>query len=274
VGGIRRRWWRRHEHRLRLTRLSRYPDHARTRAIRGTEWLWLILSHGSAREQRKNDEPAIGQLIVARHNVARVSRFAVAREVLEHVVGGHRPEQHFSRRIVLPALLREDRDAAAVHDLHDVIRPDRQGIVGGIATAARPVWSLKTDAEAVEAGGEDRGWLRARRRLFDVRAGSRDGCANWRSRPSFLLRAIGIRRIALVGRREHRQRLGHVGSDGVVCGHPSESRPLRATYRTGLPNVVAHDHGEHDEKYRSGFHEPCSTGHMTWGRRSRATVAL
>ena len=167
----RRRW--RYEHRLRLAWLPRHTDHAGARAVSRTEWLGLVRAHRPAREQRQNDEPAVRELIVAHHDVAAVPRLAVAREVLEHVVGRNRPEQHFPRRVVLLALLREDRDAATVHDLHDVIRADGERVVGRIAAATGSVRSFEADAETIEADHERGGWLRPRRHLLDVGGGSR-----------------------------------------------------------------------------------------------------
>ena len=126
----------------------------------------LIGPHRTTAEDRHDDQPAIGELVVAHDRVAVVERLALAAEALEHVVRVHRAVQHLARRVELLALLREDRHAR-VHGLHDVIGADGERVVGRVAQRGRALRPLEADAEPVEARDERRRRPRARLRLFD-----------------------------------------------------------------------------------------------------------
>ena len=92
----------------------------------------LIRPLRGAREYGHHDEPPIRDLIVADHGVAVVARLARPAESPEHVVGRHRPVERAAGRVESVAFLGEDRHPG-VHDLHDVIRSDREAVVRRIA---------------------------------------------------------------------------------------------------------------------------------------------
>ena len=109
----------------------------------------IVLPGGQATEDGHDDQPAIGQLVVADDGVAVVDLPGVS-EALEKIVGRNGAVEHLSGRIEARALLGEDRHSR-VDDLDDMVRPDRQGVIGRIAEHRLALRSLEALAEAVEA---------------------------------------------------------------------------------------------------------------------------
>jgi hypothetical protein len=115
----------------------------------------LIWPHRATPEERHHDEPAIRDLVVARHRIAVVGRLALAAEALEEVRGRHGTVHDAPGRVELLALLREDC-RLAVHDLNDVIGPDGKRVVRGVAKIGRALRAGKADAQPVKALDEER----------------------------------------------------------------------------------------------------------------------
>src|SRR5206468_10488954 len=90
----------------------------------------LIGTLGTTNEDRHDDEPAIGELIVAHDGVPIVVRLAGAAEALE---------QHIRRNGAVddPAVLAENRHAR-VHNLEHVISAHGERVVGWIARRPTP----------------------------------------------------------------------------------------------------------------------------------------
>ena len=154
-GGARRRGLPFHG---KLSRRGRLADGTLSRDL---ELPWL-----NPPEDRHHDQPALRELIVADHGVAVVARFTDAPEAGEHLVRGDGPVEDLPRGLVARALLRK-HGQARVDDVDDVIGTDGDAGVRRAAAGVGPLRPFEPDAKAVEAVDEDRGRLRARRRLFD-----------------------------------------------------------------------------------------------------------
>ena len=147
--------------------LASHPRHTELRRIGGCASGHLIRPRRSPREDRHDDQPAIGQLVVADDGVTVVARLAWAGESLEDVVRGHRSIKHPAGGVEHRTLLREGRHAR-IHGLHDVIGPHGKAVVGGIAAASRALRAGEAHAESIEARGERRGGPVALRALLGI----------------------------------------------------------------------------------------------------------
>ncbi len=129
---------------------------------------------GDAREDRHDDQPPIGELVVAHDGVAVVALVARTTEASKDVARLDRAIQHAPRGVEARALLRVDRHAR-VHELHDVIGPDGERIVGWIPPRVRALRAAEPDAESVEARDGDRRRAISGRRLLDVESARERG---------------------------------------------------------------------------------------------------
>ncbi len=161
-------------------------------------------------EDRHHDQPPVGELIVAHHGVAVVAALAGAAEPLEHVVRLHGTVEHLARGVVHRALLREDRHAR-VHDLHDVVGPHGQRVVGRVAQPRRALRPLKVHTKSVEAGHSRGGRARTLGALLHrARSGGR-GDHRWQRIGA--APGLGRRRQRALGRHRQLERAA------VVVGH-------------------------------------------------------
>jgi len=159
----------------------------------------LIGTHFGAPENRHHDQPPIRDLVIADDGVPVVSRFASAAESFEDGVGRHRAVENLAAGLVLFSLLRKNREARVDH-LDDVVWPDGETVVGGIAAAVSAMRTDEARAQAVKTFNERGRGLRAYLALLD-----------------------GVRRSALMVPRGDRERRdandGRSHADGTQSGH-------------------------------------------------------
>ena len=175
--GVRRGRRRRHEEVAAAPGLPGMPGGLDVDRLPGRPDRRLVGPLGGAPEDRHDDQPAIGKLVVAHDRVAVVARLARSAESLEHRVVRHGSVQHLAGRVELLPSFREDRKPR-VDRLHDVVGADGETVVRWVAAASMALRSLEPDAEAVEACDELCRRSCAWRRLFD---GGACGIA-WRKR--------------------------------------------------------------------------------------------
>ena len=171
-----RRWWRwrrRPSRRSWIGSLSAACCLARSRDRAGGAVVRLL--DYRAPEDRHDDEPPLGQLVVADHGIAVGAAAADLTVAGEQRVSTHGPEERASGRVELRALLREDGELR-VDDLEDVVRPHGEAVVRRIAW--RRGAGVEPRAQAVEALEDRQGGSRAVRGLLDHGAGGERG--RWR----------------------------------------------------------------------------------------------
>ena len=138
---------------LRTTGLSAAPRHAARRRLARSTGHRLGVARRQSRKDRHDDQPAIGKLVVPRDGVAVVVRFARAAKSSKDIVRRDGAIENLSRGVELLALLREDR-RSRIHDLHDVIGPDGDGVVRGIAQRRRALRSRESLSQSIKARDE------------------------------------------------------------------------------------------------------------------------
>ena len=210
-----------------LTRL------ASSRRLARTANTGFVLSHGNAGEDGHHNEPAIGQLVVARHSIAGVAVLARSAEIAKHIAGFDGPIEHGAGGWVSSPLLAEDRHAR-VHHLHDMIEAHRERIVRRIANGRRALGAAEADAKSIKARDERRSRTGTRCALLHVVGAGGHTHHPWRAGPTafqlLVLEPLGcktqwrhaiaqVARRGLFGaplRRQRLQRLREVTRDGVV----------------------------------------------------------
>jgi hypothetical protein len=100
-------------------------------------------------ENGYDDQPAVRQLIVAHDCVAIVDLTAIA-AALENVPRLNRPVKHAAGDIKTLSLLCVDRHHR-VDDLNNVVRTDRQSVVGRVAKSPRALRADEALSESVKA---------------------------------------------------------------------------------------------------------------------------
>src|SRR4029434_9866284 len=136
-----------------------------------TTGLWLIRSRRAATKDRHDDQPAIGELIVANDGITIVGGLASAAESFEDRIRSHRAIDNLAGRLELFALLRKDGDAR-VDDLKDMVATC-ETIIRRVTQNRRALRTFETRAQTIKVC-DDHGarpvslgclfdWFRARR---------------------------------------------------------------------------------------------------------------
>ncbi len=162
----------------RSARLAGSAGTARRCRLAGFRLRHRLVKVRPAAEQGHHNQPAIGELVVTHDGISVVARVALAAESVEHRVGGHGAIEDAAGRVVFGALLREDGQPA-VHDLNNMVWPDRQTVVRGVSTRRWALGAVEPDPEPVEAGRQRHGGFLARRTLLD-RSRAVGGRDDWR----------------------------------------------------------------------------------------------
>jgi hypothetical protein len=89
-------------------------------------------------------------LIVPRNRVAIVDRLARPAKSAKDVVGLHGSVERAAGGVELATSLGEDRHSR-VHDLHDVIGADREGIIGWVPQLRGALWPDEPNPKPIEA---------------------------------------------------------------------------------------------------------------------------
>ena len=214
--------------------------------LTGTRRLRLYGPLRQPREDRHDDEPAVGELIVTYDSITIVELLARTAKTPEDIARCNRTVQGLASRVEQSSALCEDSHAR-VDYLHDVIRPHREAVVGGIAQRRISLRSYEIGAESREVGVNHRSGSRALTVLLHLRCARRHDDLDGRHRIGSFAFTVGIGRDCVCGysiriggalirgsSRNWREHSGHVVGDRAMHGRMTH-RTLRTSVAQDVP---------------------------------------
>src|SRR5580765_1427237 len=109
-----------------------------------------VLARVYACENRHDKKPPAGKLVEADDAITVIASLTGSAETGPQRIGCAGAVQYFPALFIARTLLGIDRDSR-IHDLHNVVRTDREAIVGRIAERRCSIRAFKLCSQPVEA---------------------------------------------------------------------------------------------------------------------------